>query len=376
MTTLPALYTDPNAIGLERTRFFARQLVTPDDLTQDQRYFRDKARRHNRLLHGWGIVCGCDVAPAVDGAGRLIPWTVSISPGYVLGPHGDEIVVSDPMTYDLRRDSLSGADACDGGGLDPWCSDVRVSRQANETLYVAIRYDECEARPVRVATAACGCEEAGCEYSRIRDSFEIKALTSLPSSYPGKLGQPSSGELFRCDNDDKDDFGKGRPCSPCPSEPWVVLAAVTPGPEGQLAPQSVDGPSYRRYVVTFADFYISCAPTTKRAPDLGLRDAIGTAVRTGLTAKGLDLLESGGGQPEAVATLPLGVLKGVPAAFAKRVGPLTVQEVALTDKSEWVKSAIKDVNPADVTTVAKQAEQAWESAAKLHAWSNAANPNR
>ena len=27
-------------VSLERTRFFPRQLVGPDDLTQDQRYFR------------------------------------------------------------------------------------------------------------------------------------------------------------------------------------------------------------------------------------------------------------------------------------------------------------------------------------------------
>ena len=29
--------------SLERTRFYPRQLVGPEDLTQDQRYFRDKA---------------------------------------------------------------------------------------------------------------------------------------------------------------------------------------------------------------------------------------------------------------------------------------------------------------------------------------------
>ena len=47
--------------GLERTRFFSRQLVAPEDLTQDQLYFREKSRRHNRMLHGWGIVCGACV---------------------------------------------------------------------------------------------------------------------------------------------------------------------------------------------------------------------------------------------------------------------------------------------------------------------------
>ena len=47
--------------GLERTRYYAGQLVGPDDLTEDQRYFRERLRRHNRLLHGWGVVCGARV---------------------------------------------------------------------------------------------------------------------------------------------------------------------------------------------------------------------------------------------------------------------------------------------------------------------------
>ena len=81
-------------VGLERTRYFARQqLVGPEDLTQDQRYFREKHRRHNRMLHGWGVVCGVDVQPAGDAQGEAIPYTVCVGAGYVLGPYGDEILV-------------------------------------------------------------------------------------------------------------------------------------------------------------------------------------------------------------------------------------------------------------------------------------------
>jgi hypothetical protein len=35
----------------ERTRFFSRQLITADDLTQDQRYHRDKRRLHYQVCH-------------------------------------------------------------------------------------------------------------------------------------------------------------------------------------------------------------------------------------------------------------------------------------------------------------------------------------
>src|SRR5688500_6283212 len=83
--------------GLERTRFFPRQLVTPDDLTQDQDYFREKLRRHNRLLHGWGVLCGACVR---RGRGTC---EAVIDPGVILGPFGDEIVIDRAVTIDVCR---------------------------------------------------------------------------------------------------------------------------------------------------------------------------------------------------------------------------------------------------------------------------------
>ena len=51
----------------ELPRYYPRQLITPDDLTLEQNYFRDRLRRHNRLLHGWGVVCGALVCPEPSG---------------------------------------------------------------------------------------------------------------------------------------------------------------------------------------------------------------------------------------------------------------------------------------------------------------------
>ena len=50
-----------SGIRLERVKYFQRQLLTVDDMVTDQEYFRQKMRRHNRFLHGWGVVCGFDV---------------------------------------------------------------------------------------------------------------------------------------------------------------------------------------------------------------------------------------------------------------------------------------------------------------------------
>src|SRR6185295_4406209 len=91
----------------ERPRYYARQLVTPDDLTLEADYFRTRLRRHNRYLHGWGVVCGAEVVPAyfVDNTNekKPKPWKVIVKAGYVLGPYGDEIFIESDQCVDVRK---------------------------------------------------------------------------------------------------------------------------------------------------------------------------------------------------------------------------------------------------------------------------------
>ena len=173
-------------VSMERVRYFARQLITPDDLTQEQEYFRAKLRRHNRLLHGWGVVCGLEVKPAAT------EWSVTIEPGYALGPQGDEILVEQQVTVDLSRQDLEGNALLSCGEIDPCCSNVRVGRAAGEQLFIAVAYAECTARPVRGQPAGCGCDGGDCEYSRIRDGYSGRVLSAsqLPASCRRVAAQP------------------------------------------------------------------------------------------------------------------------------------------------------------------------------------------
>ncbi len=202
--------------SLEKTRFFPRQLITPDDLTQDQVYFREKLRRHNRLVHGWGIVCGCEVVPEKDEKQEEKAWGVTITPGYALGPYGDEIVLERPVNFDLRIENLDGytVGPC-GEQLDPWCSEVKVSRTPGVPYYVAVCYTESMTRAVQVQGPTCGCVASDCAYSRVRDGFAVKVLTSLPDSYNDVPGFPAA-------------------CPPCPTAPWVVLARVSINEAGKV----------------------------------------------------------------------------------------------------------------------------------------------
>lgn len=203
--------TQLESLTLERVKYFSRQLLTADDMTADQDYFRNKMRRHNRYLHGWGVVCGMQVTVA---PGPNSPWQVQIGAGYALGPYGDEIHIPNPVFLDLAQCGPGAeTDPCDPGTL------LRGSpAKTGATLFIAVRYEECYARPVRVAPGGCGCSDNTCEPSRIRDTFQIDCLADLPpSNQPGQPG-PSICDLVG-----------GRAlaqCPPCPTDPWVVLAQV------------------------------------------------------------------------------------------------------------------------------------------------------
>jgi hypothetical protein len=75
--------------SFERTRFHTGQLLTAEDFMREQEYLRDKLKRHNRSLHGFGVVFGLKVI--VAGA------KVVIDPGLALDCAGNEIAIGTPQ---------------------------------------------------------------------------------------------------------------------------------------------------------------------------------------------------------------------------------------------------------------------------------------
>lgn len=232
MSDLSDLPCGCSAEPLERLRYFNRQLLTADDMRAEQAYFREKLRRHNRYLHGWGVVCGCTVEPVSDAKA----WTVRVCPGYVVGPQGDDILIDHcvevNLTLGATPEPCTVRWPCPPVGEMPG-TDAQRERKA----WIAVRYAECFSRPVKLHPAGCGCDETGCEYSRIRDSFEIKVLWSLPQSHVDAAQddrawhdqlQKTPQELLR-----RKLSLPVPPCPECVADPWVVLATVTLPASGQ-----------------------------------------------------------------------------------------------------------------------------------------------
>ncbi len=246
----------------ELPRYYPRQLITPDDLTLEQNYFRDRLRRHNRLLHGWGVVCGALVCPVPypappndSGNGQFLNWQVQVQPGYILGPYGDEIIIDCKRTVDLRTSGVTGVtgDTC-VDVVDPWCSQV-FTPPTTGTLYIAVKYRQCMTRPVRVQPSGCGCSDSSCEYSRWHDGYEIGVLTQCPpcisetpsTGYDPGTKKPDLELLVQGDTPD---------CPDCSCGPWVGLASVTVNSDGSI--QSIDNCHCRRLVMSFNQFWWTC----------------------------------------------------------------------------------------------------------------------
>ena len=191
--------------GSERLRYFSRQLLTADDMRTEQEYFREKQRRHNRLLHGAGTVCGLEVMADPEAG----PMAVKICPGYALGPLGDEIYAAEPVSLDLVQCARPAPAPCTPAEAQP------AMTAGSFDVYVQIRYVELLTRPTRTLPAGCGCDETACEYSRIRDGFEVRCVRNLSAG---------STEHSLCEIEKKGP--KPPPCLPCPDDPWLVLAKV------------------------------------------------------------------------------------------------------------------------------------------------------
>jgi hypothetical protein len=242
--------------------YYARQVVTPVELTLEQEYFRALQRRHNRYLHGWGVVTGARVCrvtrravdPQASDPDALAPTHVSILPGYLLDPCGNEIVIERPQLVDvLGTGRLGVADDPAVEPDDPWCADIPVDRD-DGPVYLAVRYRRVPTRQVRVPPVGCGCDRGQCQYSRLRDHFEVGVLGACPPSHLSSEAdaEPASGEATEVVTFSVAGNTLTLPPFALTAEdpgPWVVLAEIQLA-GGEIA--AIDPCSCRRIVPSLA----------------------------------------------------------------------------------------------------------------------------
>lgn len=179
--------------GLRRPDYVPETYLSSQDLAAEQRYRQQRLNHHQRYLHEWGVMCGLHVVPADD---PRRPWAVQVCPGYAIDCCSNEIVVAGPAVVDVR-DYL-------------WRT---PQGEPVNRAYVGLRYAEAETRPVPTQPPGCGCEAPVYQPTRIRESFQVDILWTLPES-----GAPDAIDICQ---------GQMIPCPACPDQVYVILASLS-----------------------------------------------------------------------------------------------------------------------------------------------------
>ena len=135
----------------ERNNYFYGKQFTVRDLIQEQSYFNDKRHLINRMILGWGVVCGLEVTWH-EKTGRLM-----VSPGMAIDCCGREIIVCEDRCIPIEHD-------------EDCCKKPEHPREGKFVL--CLEYQECHAEPIDLPAA--GCDEKGrTEHNRVRESFKF-----------------------------------------------------------------------------------------------------------------------------------------------------------------------------------------------------------
>jgi hypothetical protein len=89
---------------IRRVNFFDGQLLSAADLREEQEYHRRMRYLHNRVFHGWGVAEGLEVS--ID-----LPTRVQVSPGVALDRGGHEIVLEEPLYFEIGSEGPDDPDS-------------------------------------------------------------------------------------------------------------------------------------------------------------------------------------------------------------------------------------------------------------------------
>ena len=175
----------------KRVNYTAGLVLGVDEFQQEQYYFIERTRRHNRFLHGYGTVSGLRVDTADTGGGGL---ELRISPGLAVNPKGQDICVADTMC----------------ARLDTWLQTYQQALQAifgappfSLGLSVVLCARDCQTDTVPIPGEPCRSQQDSMAASRIADSFELKLCLDMdapvgsPPMASPQMGSPplNTGDL-------------------------------------------------------------------------------------------------------------------------------------------------------------------------------------
>jgi hypothetical protein len=157
---------------LKRVNYTFGLVLGVEEFVQSDTYFLAKHHTENRLLHGYGTVCGLDVA--IQTAPQL---EVQVTPGWAVNPRGQEIKV--PQLMCLQVDNwLTTNLAALQSVLAQSAPPVTLN------LCVVLCYRECKTDVVPIPGEPCRTQSSSMAPSRIADSFDLMLCLDYGASPP------------------------------------------------------------------------------------------------------------------------------------------------------------------------------------------------
>lgn len=177
-STIESNCIHPGHCWIERPKYFSGQLLTDEDLSLEQNYFREKMKLHNRHLHGWGVVCGLKVKCFPCCTGHGASGKVLVESGHAIDCCGNDIIVCNETEYDvikrideLKQKKKAESDPCSG---EPAATEQECDCEGEgEKYYLVLRYKETEAKPATAFNSKNGCSIQSCVPSRIQECYEL-----------------------------------------------------------------------------------------------------------------------------------------------------------------------------------------------------------
>ncbi len=231
----------------ERNNYYYGKLMTVRDFFQEQCYFNQKRWLINRMVGGWGVVCGLDVKRKPVDPNDLSKGycndKVVVTPGLAIDCCGREILVCEEQTVALIPEECE----CYKEKKKP-----EQQEQGEKELVICLEFYECKTEPINLPPIACDQKEKG-EFNRIRDSFKIRVVpaSEVDTDDPCKHLCPFEDKSKAVHEYLCEELKEG--CCECPERPCLLLAevTVTPSEDPHNPPTiEIDECSRRRIVYT------------------------------------------------------------------------------------------------------------------------------
>jgi hypothetical protein len=148
-----------------QTRYFYGQRLDVRHFESEQNYVRGKLWMLNRLVHGFGVVCGLDVTLGDDRK------SVVVQPGLALDKAGREIVVPCP-TARLAIPAAEPEPAPPPGTAPPSTDVPKECCDDHNWVTVCVCFHACESDPEPVLAGSCDTTQK-CAPGAIRERYKV-----------------------------------------------------------------------------------------------------------------------------------------------------------------------------------------------------------